>query len=126
MTEPKCSPALGARVRELREQKKRTDPRFTVRQFAKALGVSPAFISQFENGGAFVPKNEVVEMMAELLEVDKDELFALAQKVEPGVTGIIVEKPAWADFLRTAKSSGWTAEDAKRILEDYYQQQGEE
>lgn len=121
MTEQKCSLALGQRVKELREQKKRTDPRFTVRQFALALGVSPAFISQLENGGAFVPKNEVVEKMAELLEVDKDELFALAQKVEPGITGIIVEKPAWADFLRTAKSSGWTAEEAKRILEDHYQ-----
>ncbi len=121
MTEQKCSRTLGQRVKELREQKKRTDPRFTVRQFALALGVSPAFISQLENGGAFVPKNEVVEKMAELLEVDKDELFALAQKVEPGITDIIVEKPAWADFLRTAKSSGWTAEEAKRILEDHYQ-----
>lgn len=112
---------LGRRVKELREQRKRTDPRFSVRQFAQALGVSPAFISQLEHGGAFVPKDAVVEKMAVLLEVDKDELFALARKVEPGITAIIVANPAWADFLRRAHACGWTAEDAMRILEDHYQ-----
>lgn len=110
---------LGRRVKELREQRKRTDPRFSVRQFAQALGVSPAFISQLEHGGKFVPKNAVIEKMAELLEVDTDELFALAHKVAPDIIDLIVAQPAWAMFLRTATARGWTAEEARRILDDH-------
>ena len=109
--------AFGRRIRELREQRKQTDPRFNLRGFAQAVGLSPTFISRLENGTGVLPSNENIEKIATVLRTDKDELFALAAKVEPGVTGIIVAKPAWADFLRTAKSRGWSADEVQEAME---------
>jgi len=109
--------AFGRRIRELREQRKQTDPRFNLRGFAQAVGLSPTFISRLEHGTGVLPSNENIEKMAALLGADTDELFALAAKVEPGVTEIIVEKPAWADFLRTAQSRGWSADEVREAME---------
>ena len=41
--------------------------------------------------------------IADLLDADRDELLALAEKVDPALNDIILEKPkAMAAFLRTA------------------------
>ncbi|MHB9023440.1 MAG: helix-turn-helix domain-containing protein [Armatimonadota bacterium] len=109
--------AFGHRIKELREIRKQTDPSFNLRGFAQMVGLSPTFISRLESGTGVLPKNENIEKMADALGADRDELFALASKVEPGVTEIIVETPAWADFLRTASSRGWDADQIQRIME---------
>jgi len=109
--------AFGRRIKELREIRKQTDPTFNLRGFAQMVGLSPTFISRLEGGTGVLPGNEKIERMADVLGADRDELFALASKVEPGVTEIIVEKPAWADFLRTASSRGWSADQVQEIME---------
>lgn len=94
---------FGQRVRELREAKRKTDPAFSLRRFAQSVDISAAFLSKVEMGEALPPKAEKIKKMAELLEVNPDELLALAGKVDPQLPEIIRERPhAMADFLRTA------------------------
>lgn len=108
--------AFGQRIRELREARKRTDPSFSLRKFATAVGISPTFLSKIETGEFDPPKAEKIIKMAELLGVDADELLALAEKVAPELTDIIREKPmAVADFLRTTR--GMSAEQLRAITD---------
>ena len=97
------NPSFGNRIRELRKAKQLTDPKFSLRQFAQMVGISATFLSKVENGEFDPPRAEKVKKMAELLGADPDELLALAKKVDPELSGIIMKQPkAMADFLREA------------------------
>ncbi len=109
---------FGKWVRELREAKKANDPSFSLRQFAVKVGISATFLSKVETGEFDPPSAEKIIKIAELLEVDADELLALAHKTDPELDEIIRSEPkAMADLLRTARDSGLTAEDLQRITE---------
>lgn len=113
------SKTFGATVRELREAKKRTDPAFSLRRFALAVGVSATFLSKAENDEGPPPGAEKVKRMAELLDKDPDEMLALAGKVDPELPDIIRERPrAMADLLRTARDQGLTEDEINRITKD--------
>ncbi|WP_298031833.1 helix-turn-helix transcriptional regulator [uncultured Desulfovibrio sp.] len=95
---------FGERVRELREAKARTDPAFTVRRFAQTMELSPSYISMLERGEVNPPKAENIRKMAELLGCSADELFALANKVNPEIASIIMEHPEVVpNLLRTVR-----------------------
>lgn len=105
---------FGERIRLLRELMKKTNPDFSLRKFAQIIGISATFMSKIERGEYDPPKAEKIIHMAELLEVDPDELLALANKVDPGLNEIIREQPvALADFLRTTR--GMSAEELLKI-----------
>jgi HTH-type transcriptional regulator, competence development regulator len=106
---------FGQRIRELREAKRKTDPAFSLRRFALAVGVSAAFLSKVEMGEALPPKAEKIIKMAELLDVNADELLALAGKVDPILPEIIREQPKMADFLRTAREAKLTNEQIENL-----------
>ena len=108
--------AFGERLRQLREERKRSDPAFSLRKFAQSVGISATFLSKIERGEFDPPKADRIIKMAELLNVDADDLLALADKVDPSLNEIIREQPkAMADFLRTA--SGLSADELKRLTE---------
>ena len=110
--------AFGDRIRQLREEKKRSDPRFSLRKFADAVKLSPTFLSKMEVGDFDPPKPEKIKKMAELLGVDADELLALAGKVDPALSDIIKEQPkAMADFLRTAKDTNMSDDELRKLTE---------
>lgn len=96
------SKELGERIRQLREEKRKTDPKFTGRQFSITLGISPTYLSKIETGD--MPAGaELLKRMAQELDTDVDALLALGNKVDPDLNKIIVEKPVeMASFLRTA------------------------
>ncbi len=97
------NPEFGNRIRELRKAKQLTDPKFSLRQFAQMVDISATFLSKVENGEFDPPSADNIKKMAELLGADPDELLALAKKVDPELSGIIIKKPkAMADFLRMA------------------------
>ncbi len=107
---------FGKRVRELREAKKAFDPSFSLRQFAVKVGISATFMSKIETGEFDPPKAKHIIKMAELLDVDADELLALANKTDPELDEIIKSEPkAMADLLRMARDRGLTADDLERI-----------
>lgn len=98
------NPEFGRRIRELREARKAADPDFSLRRFAQAVGISATFMSKVENGEFDPPAVDKIKRMAVLLEIDPDELLALAGKVDPDLPEIIREQPkAMAQFLRTAR-----------------------
>jgi len=108
--------AFGRRIRELRETKKRTDPTYSLRQFAQAAGISATFLSKIETGEFDPPAPAKIKKMAELLGVDSDELLALAGKVDPELPEIIREQPrALADFLRTAREQKLSGEEIRAL-----------
>lgn len=115
---PVGNKAFGEKIRMLREEKKKTDPRFSLRQFAQAVGISATFLSKVEIGEFAPPSAENIKKMAELLGINADELLALAGKVDPELPEIIREQPkAVADFLRTAQEHGLTEQDFQKLTD---------
>jgi len=109
---------FGQRIRELREEKRKSDPAFSLRRFALSVGISAAFLSKVEMGESPPPKAENIKKIAELLGTNADELLALAGKVDPDLPEIIREQPrVMADFLRTAQAN-LTEEDIKILTEE--------
>jgi len=111
------NPIFGKKIRELREAKLKDNPKFTLRQFATAVGISPTFLSKVERGEFDPPKAENIIKMAELLDVDPDELLSLANKFDPELGKIIKEQPtALPDLLRTVR--GMSEEELRRLTEE--------
>ena len=99
-------------------ERKGSGPSFTLRQFAKAVGVSPTFISKMERGHFKPPSAETVKRMAVVLHVDPDELLALAGKVDPELEAIISQNPrAMARLLRTVHEQGLTDQEILELSE---------
>ena len=67
---------FGTFVRE-----KRLEKNISLNKFAQMVGVSAPFISKMEVGDWNAPKEENIIKMAEILELDKDYLLALAGKI---------------------------------------------
>lgn len=109
--------AFGDYIRKLREDKKLKDPNFTLRKFAEAVGISPAYLSKVELADFDPPAPDKIKKMAELLGINPDELLALAEKVDPDIPKLIKEQPAMADFLRTASQKGITPEQLMNMIE---------
>ena len=109
------STTLGNRIRELRNAKKVEDPRFSQRKFSEMLDLSPTYLSRVE-GDELIPAAETIKKIAIALGTDPDELLALAEKVDPELNGIILEKPkAMAAFLRTASGMSESQLDRFRM-----------
>jgi len=95
---------FGDHLREIRKAKAKTDPNFTLRKFADAVGISPTFLSKVERGEFDPPRPEKIMRMAELLDVDPDELLALAGRVDPELSEIIRNRPSvLPDLLRSTR-----------------------
>jgi len=110
------NPSFGQKIRIAREELKRSNPEYSLRRFAAAVGLSPTFISKIEKGEFAPPAADKIIKMAELLKLDADELLALANKVDPKLSVIIREQPKeMATFLRTV--SGMSAEQLKSLTD---------
>lgn len=76
---------LGSYIKQKRRQED-----ITLRQFAKQLNVSPAFICALENSKCNA-KEETIIKMAEILGEDKDYLLAQAGKVAKDIQDLIIK-----------------------------------
>jgi transcriptional regulator with XRE-family HTH domain len=86
---------FGEHIRTWREERG-----VGLRRFAKAVGVSPTFISKMERGTGPLPGEETIQKMAAFFGKNLDELLAMADKVAADVLAIIIKEPAYARFLR--------------------------
>ena len=96
--------AFGDHVRELREQKRKEDPRFSLRQVAARAGIEPTYLSKLERGELAPPSEETTLRLAEDLGEDPDVLLALAGKVSSDLQAIIRRRPKlFAELIRELK-----------------------
>jgi HTH-type transcriptional regulator, competence development regulator len=86
---------FGAHIRMWREERG-----LGLRRFAKAVGVSPTFISKMERGLGPLPGEKTIRNIARILGKDPDVLLAMADKVAADVLAVIIQQPAYARFLR--------------------------
>ncbi len=88
---------FGAFIRRKREAKE-----IGLREMAKMIGVSPTYLSKVERDEFSPPAEDRVKNIAEILDLDPDELLARAGKVASDLTEIIKRQPREAaSFLRS-------------------------
>ena len=110
---------FGAYVRQEREGRE-----IGLREMAKKIGVSPTYLSKIERDEFAPPAEDKVRKIAEILDIDVDELLALAGKVSTDLSEIIREHPReMAALLRTTK--GMTASDVARLAREADKTKGE-
>src|SRR5438552_1464703 len=107
---------LGQRIRELRETKD-----FSLRELAKKLEVSAAFLSDIELGRRF-PSNDVLIKMAKILEVKIDELKALdARPPVEDLKRFSAANPTYGFALRRIVEENVSAEELMKFVKQVEQ-----
>jgi len=87
---------FGRRVRALRAEQG-----WGLRKFAKAVGVSPTYLSKIERGEFPPPAEDKVVAIADALGQDRDELLAMAGRIASDLAAVIREQPReLAELLR--------------------------
>ena len=100
---------FGAFIRHEREARD-----IGLRQMAKLIGVSPAYMSKVERAESTPPTEDKVRSIAQILECDPDELLAMAGRVPSDLADIIKRHPVeMSALLRTA--NGLSAEVLARL-----------
>lgn len=96
--------SFGPYIRARRETRRKTDPRFSVRQVAGRIGVEPSYLSKVERGDEAPPSEARIRALAGDLGEDADVLLALAGKVSEDLQAIIRRRPAlMAQMIRELK-----------------------
>gem|GEM_PF-1289879 len=96
--------SFGEVVRELRVKHKGYS---SLREFARKVGLLPAYLSRIENEKEPPPSETVVGRLAEALGADKYELFSYAGKVPVEFLEIFKKNPkGMASFMRRIQEIG--------------------
>lgn len=104
--------AFGPTIRLLRQAKG-----ISLREMARQLGVSPAFLSQIEAGRQHkIPRARIVQV-AEMLGVSEGYLLGTAKQVHPDLMKFLSETPEAAEFMVAAMRSGLIAQDYTSLRE---------
>src|SRR4030065_1626258 len=106
---------FGQVIRELRVNHKDYS---SLREFARKIGVSPAYLSRIENQKEPPPSETVVERLAEALGADKYELFSYAGKVPTEFLETFKKNPKRvASFMRRIQEIGLESDSDWKELE---------
>jgi len=104
--------AFGPTIRLLRQAKG-----ISLRELARQLGVSPAFLSQIEAGRQHkIPRARIVQV-AEMLGVSEGYLLSTARQMHPELMKFMSETPEAAEFMIAAMRGGLEAEDFTALRE---------
>lgn len=91
---------FGRHLRDLREAQD-----LGVREFARAIGRSPTFVSRLENGIETAVSVETLEIMAHVLGEDPDVFLAILGKVSAEIQEIVRKRPVlFARLIRELKN----------------------
>jgi transcriptional regulator with XRE-family HTH domain len=106
---------FGQVLRELRVNHKEFN---SLREFAKKVGLSPAYLSRIENQKEPPPSEAVIEKLAEALGADKYELFGCAGKVPSEFLETFRKNPkSMASFMRRVQEAGVESDQEWKRLE---------
>jgi PTS system nitrogen regulatory IIA component len=112
---------FGPTIRLLRQAKG-----ISLREMARKLGVSPAFLSQIEAGRQHkIPKARIVQV-AEMLGVSEAYLLGTAKQIHPDVVEFLRGTPEAAEFMITAMKSGLAPEDFAGLRETLTERAGKQ
>lgn len=96
---------FGSHIRALREELRKKDRSFSLRQLAVRIGVEPSYLSKVERGQTPPPSEAKIRLLAGQLGTDPDVLLALAGKVSSDLLEVIRKRPQlFAQLLREMKS----------------------
>ena len=96
--------SFGDFVRQRREEKRATDPAFSLRRVAASVGIEPSYLSKIERGDQPPPSEETIRALAKELGEDPDVLLAMAGKVSKDLQAIIRKRPRlFAELIRQLK-----------------------
>ncbi len=97
---------FGHAVRNRREELRRKDRRFSLRQVALRVGIEPAYLSKIERGEVAPPSEATTVRLARELGEDPDVFLAMAGKVSGDLQTIIRKRPRlFADLIRQLKEA---------------------
>ncbi len=97
---------FGHFLRDQREQRRREDRRYSLRQVAQRVGLEPAYLSKIERGETPPPSEGAILKLAGELGEDSDVLLAMAGKVSSDLQEIIRKRPKlFATLLRELKKA---------------------
>lgn len=103
---------LGQRIRRLREAQE-----LGLREAARKLDISPAYLSRIETDEEkTAPAEELLRAIARLLDDDAEFLLHLAGRVPEDVSEMLKRDPGLPQFLRTAHERGITAKELEALL----------
>lgn len=88
--------SLGSIIR-----KERLNKKISIKEFAQKIRVSDAFISRLERDDVMPPKEEKMILIAKILDLDVDHLYALAKRTPKTITNSIAKNPKYISFFRT-------------------------
>lgn len=92
---------FGKRIRLRREELRRADTAFSVRRVAERIGVEPSYLSKVERDLQPPPSEEKIVALARELDLDADELLAMAGKVASDLSEVIRRRPQlFAQLIR--------------------------
>ena len=107
--------SFGQVIRELRINRRDYG---SLREFARKVGLSPAYLSRIENEKEPPPSERVIEKLAEALGADKYELFSFAGRVPIEFYEAFERNPkGMASFMRTVRDAGVHTDSEWRDLE---------
>jgi len=107
---------FGQLIRELRINHKEYN---SLREFARKVGLSPAYLSRIENEKEPPPSESIIERMAEALGIDKYELFSHAGKIPTEFLETFKKNPkSVASFMRRAQEYGIETDKDWKAIED--------
>ena len=96
---------FGTPVRQLRAQ---ID--YSLRELARRVDLSPNFLSKMELGHFPPPGEQIIVLIAETLDQNKDEMLALAGKVPLNLIEIILQRPKGTGPVRPLANAASTEE----------------
>jgi transcriptional regulator with XRE-family HTH domain len=101
--------SLGDLIREART------PKGSLRDFAKKLDITPSYLSDIENDRR-IPAEEVLRRIAELLELDFDELMAKAGRFGEDADRYMRKHPTLGVLFRQLSESNLADDDLAKLL----------
>ena len=106
------SETFGERIKE-----RRLEQGFGLREAAKLFGISPTYFSRIENKAERnPPKEEVIQKIADVLQVEFDELMRLAGRFTDDVKEFLTQDEAMPAFLRRAQEENLSGKDLLALL----------
>jgi transcriptional regulator with XRE-family HTH domain len=106
---------LGDRIR-----KARVGLGLGLRALAQDVSVSPSYVSDIENDRR-IPSEEVLRSIGDRLELDFDDLMALAGRFGDEADRYLRRTPAAGRLFRQLSEGGYTDGQVRRILEQLEQ-----